>query len=104
MTNITLSPGIFGPQIFWHNVIRLQQHYHQLIKTVATKQFSPDKGKVSVLSSHIDDEPIGAGGNLLLHITQGGEVYVNYFEDCSETRKEAVTRAMEIDGHSAVSE
>ncbi len=47
---------------------------------------TPDRGRVLVLSPHIDDDVIGAGGTLRKHILAGDPVKAVYFAGCTEER------------------
>jgi len=85
-------------RIKWVHVRRLYEALEPLLKFSQIKLKRPDSGRVLVLSPHIDDEVIGAGGSLRKHVQAGNEVRVVYFADCSGERIEEGRKAADIIG------
>lgn len=59
---------------------------------------APESGRVLVLSPHIDDDVIGAGGSLRKHVRMGNRVKVVYFADCTEERIREAEEAARVIG------
>jgi LmbE family N-acetylglucosaminyl deacetylase len=68
------------------------------MKASPIKAVVPESGRVLVLSPHIDDDVIGAGGCLIKHIRAGDFVKVVYFADCTEARVREAEEAAAIIG------
>lgn len=80
------------------HVRRLYEAMEPNLKASPIKLDRPDKGRVLVLSPHIDDDVIGAGGTLKKHSINGDEVMAVYFADCTEERIKEAEEAASIIG------
>ncbi len=87
-------------RITWKHVGRLYETLAPYLKASPVKIVSPERGRVLVLSPHIDDEVIGAGGSLTKHIRSGDSVKVVYFADCTEERIGEAEEAARVIGMS----
>lgn len=85
-------------RIRWLHVRRLYETLEPSLKASPIKLDRPDSGKVLVLSPHIDDDVIGAGGSLRKHALQGDEIMAVYFADCTEERIREAEEAASIIG------
>ena len=85
-------------RITWKHVGRLYETLAPHLKASPVKTNAPERGRVLVLSPHIDDEVIGAGGSLIKHTRLGDNVKVVYFADCTEERVREAEEAGEIIG------
>jgi LmbE family N-acetylglucosaminyl deacetylase len=87
-------------RIKWKHVGRLYETLAPNIKASPIKMAAPESGRVLVLSPHIDDDVIGAGGSLRKHAWAGDFVKVVYFADCTEERVREAEEAAAIIGFS----
>lgn len=85
-------------RIKWKHVQRLYEYFSPYLKAKPIKIEQPEAGPVLVLSPHIDDEVIGAGGALRKHALAGDEITVVYFADCTPTRIAEAKVAADIMG------
>ncbi len=90
----------FPVRITWRHVGRLYETLAPYIKASPVKMDAPERGRVLVLSPHIDDEVIGAGGSLRKHVRFGDSVKVVYFADCTEDRIKEARESARIMGFS----
>jgi LmbE family N-acetylglucosaminyl deacetylase len=88
----------FPQRIKWSHIRRLYELLEPHLKSSPVKLDSPDRGRVLVLSPHIDDEVIGSGGSLRKHVLAGDEVAVIYFADCTPERMREAREAGDILG------
>lgn len=73
-------------RIKWRHVSRLYEALAPTLKASPSVIKAPETGRVLVLSPHIDDDVIGAGGTLRKHILAGDLVKAVYFAGCTEER------------------
>lgn len=85
-------------RIRWRHVRRFYEGAEPLLKASPVKRDGPDSGRVLVLSPHIDDDVIGAGGCLIKHAEMGDEVAVVYFADCTPERTKEAKEAAGVIG------
>ncbi len=85
-------------RIRWKHVGRLYETLAPHLKASPIKMDTPENGRVLVLSPHIDDDVIGAGGSLRKHVLSGDFVKVVYFADCTEERVREAKEAAAIMG------
>jgi LmbE family N-acetylglucosaminyl deacetylase len=88
----------FPARIRWKHIGRLYETLAPHIKASPIKMDAPESGRVLVLSPHIDDDVIGAGGSLRKHVLAGDFVKVVYFSDCTEERVREAEEAAAIVG------
>lgn len=87
-------------RIKWKHVGRLYEILAPSLKASPIKMDAPESGRVLVLSPHIDDDVIGAGGSLRKHVLAGDFVKVVYFADCTEERIKEAEEASAVIGFS----
>ncbi len=85
-------------RITWKHVGRMYETLAPYLKASPVKVDSPERGRVLVLSPHIDDEVIGAGGSLIKHARSGDSIKVVYFADCTEERVREAEEAARVIG------
>lgn len=85
-------------RIKWKHVGRLYEALAPYAKASPVKMKEPENGRVLVLSPHIDDDVIGAGGSLRKHARSGDRIKVVYFADCTPERIKEAEEAGEIIG------
>jgi LmbE family N-acetylglucosaminyl deacetylase len=85
-------------RIRWVHVQRLYEAIAPYMKASPVKLDRPESGRVLVLSPHIDDDVIGAGGSLRKHAQNGDEVRALYFADCTDERIREAEEAASIIG------
>ena len=85
-------------RIRWRHVQRLYEAVAPYIKASPVKLDRPESGRVLVLSPHIDDDVIGAGGTIRRHAQSGDEVRALYFADCTDERIREAGEAASIIG------
>jgi LmbE family N-acetylglucosaminyl deacetylase len=85
-------------RIRWKHIQRLYEAVAPYIKASPVKLDRPESGRVLVLSPHIDDDVIGAGGTLRKHARNGDEVRALYFADCTEERIREAEEAASVIG------
>jgi LmbE family N-acetylglucosaminyl deacetylase len=88
----------FPARIRWKHVGRLYETLAPHIKASPLKMDRPESGRVLMLSPHIDDDVIGAGGSLRKHVLAGDFVKVVYFADCTEERVREAEEAASLIG------
>lgn len=76
----------FPARIKWRHVSRLYEALAPSLKASPVTLTAPERGKVLVLSPHIDDDVIGAGGTLKKHVRAGDQVRAIYFAGCTDER------------------
>jgi LmbE family N-acetylglucosaminyl deacetylase len=89
-----------SPRIKWRHVMRLYEALAPYLKASPIKMDVPESGRVLVLSPHIDDDVIGAGGSLRKHVRQGDQVKVLYFADCTKERIREAKESAKVLGFS----
>lgn len=77
---------------------RLYEAFAPYMKASPVKLDRPESGRVLVLSPHIDDDVIGAGGTLRKHAQNGDDVCAVYFADCTDERIGEAEQAASIIG------
>ncbi len=82
----------------WKHVRRLYEMVEPHLKASPVKLKEPYNGRVLVLSPHIDDDVIGAGGTLRKHCRNGDDVMSLYFADCTDERIKEAREAASIIG------
>jgi len=85
-------------RIKWKHVRRLYETLAPHMKASPIREVVPESGRVLVLSPHIDDDVIGAGGCLRKHVRAGDFVKIVYFADCTEARVREAEEAAAIIG------
>ncbi len=78
--------------------MRLYEALGPHLKASPIKMDAPESGRVLVLSPHIDDDVIGAGGSLRKHVRRGDSVKVVYFADCTKERIAEAEEAAKVIG------
>jgi len=85
-------------RIKWKHVGRLYETLAPYLKASPVTRDIPERGRALVLSPHIDDDVIGAGGTLRKHVLSGDNVKVVYFADCTPERIKEAGEAAKIIG------
>lgn len=98
MEKETKFPGRFPRRLRWAHVGRFYELAAPWLKASAIKLAGPEAGRALVLSPHIDDDAIGAGGTLALHAAGGGDITALYFADCSQQRMAEAKAAASVIG------
>lgn len=74
----------------FYNVIQPYLKIRQILRETFPKR------RILVLSPHIDDDILGAGGSIYKHISSGGEVSVVYLAGADKTRIEEAQQVQEM--------